>query len=81
MNRVIAEKGRIALARDVERFPHFTAPAGSTGTITEVLPDRFTVKMDDHIPGCEEWDNEIVWEGEGSALTDEFNADTVELKP
>lgn len=60
--RVIAELGdRIELVTEVERFPHFTAPAGARGTVTDLDDSSISVKMDDHLPGAEAWDNEIVW--------------------
>lgn len=53
---------RIRLRRNVERFPHFIAKAGSLGEITEAHGDGSVwAKMDVLIPGCEEWDNEIAW--------------------
>ena len=32
-----------------------------TGVVTEANADTVTVKMDEHFPGAEEWDNEVVW--------------------
>lgn len=51
----------VALKQEVERFPHFKANAGSTGIIVEVTDHIIAVAMDDHIPGCEEWANRIIW--------------------
>jgi hypothetical protein len=51
---------RVRLRHDVDRYPHFLARAGATGTVT-TDDDVFTVRMDEHIDGAEEWDNEIVW--------------------
>lgn len=50
---------RVRLKEDVDRFPHFIAPAGATGTISGIEAGITWVKMDEHIPGAEEWDNEI----------------------
>jgi len=52
---------RLRLTRNVERFPHFIAPKGATGTVTDVTDGNISVLMDDHLAGAEEWDNEIVW--------------------
>lgn len=55
------EGSRWALRQPIEKYPHFTVPAGYTGTIMEADCDLIRLRMDAHIPGCEEWDNEIVW--------------------
>lgn len=53
---------RVECKHDVDRYPHFTVPAGAKGTVTtDGNPDVVTVKLDDHIAGAEDWDNEIVW--------------------
>lgn len=52
---------RFRLTEQVERFPHFRAPAGATGTVTETCPDVICMHMDEYLPGAEPWDNEIVW--------------------
>lgn len=52
---------RFVLTRDVDRYPHFVAPAGTKGTVVEVSSDAVTLRMDDLIRGAEEWENEIVW--------------------
>lgn len=57
---------RVQLAYDAERFPGFIAPAGLLGTIS-VLDEEggaVSVLMDEPIPGCEEWNNHVIWEGE-----------------
>lgn len=57
---------RIRLSVDVERYPHFIAKEGSVGTVSFVDEKRkqINVKMDEQIEGCEEWNNEIIWDGE-----------------
>lgn len=55
------EGTRVRLRRDVDRYPFFIAPEGATGTVVECSCDALLVKMDEHIDGCEEWDNEIMW--------------------
>jgi len=52
---------RFRLTEAVERFPHFTAPAGAAGTVTDASPHVVCMHMDDYLPGAEDWDNEIVW--------------------
>lgn len=49
------------LVHNVDRFPHFIAMQGATGTINYADDASVCVRMDDHLPGAEEWDNEIVW--------------------
>lgn len=56
------EGTRVRTRGSVERYPHFTVPAGATGTVIDVIPDAVAVKMDRHIPGCEDWSNEVVWQ-------------------
>lgn len=51
----------VRLARPVERFPHFRVPAGATGVVVAADAERVSVRMDEEIPGAEEWDNEIEW--------------------
>lgn len=45
----------------VDRYPHFTVPAGATGTVTNSDDDYYAVKVDQPIAGAEEWDNEVIW--------------------
>lgn len=61
---MIAEGDQVALARAVERFPHFLAPAGLRGEVVIAGPDLISVRMHDPLPGAEAWENEIEW-GEG----------------
>ena len=56
-----AEGTRVRLRRDVERYPHFIAEAGRTGTVTIVEPNLIAVRMDAPLPGAEAWDNEVHW--------------------
>jgi hypothetical protein len=54
--------GRVRLRHDVDRFPHFVAKEGSYGTVIDIDGEySISIKMDDHIDGCEEWDNSIIW--------------------
>jgi hypothetical protein len=55
---------RVRLTRDVERYPHFIADAGTPGTVVDIGSGRWghiAVRMDLHIPGAETWDNEVMW--------------------
>lgn len=58
---MIYEGDRVFLVHDVERFPHFIARKGLTGTVLEMSSDLIRVKMDKPLPGAEEWDNEVHW--------------------
>ena len=55
----VGSRGR--LRRNVDRFPHFIAKAGATGTVTEATDSLIAVRMDEVLPGAEEWDNEVCW--------------------
>ena len=61
---------QIMLRRSIDRFPHFIVEQGATGTVVEFSDGLVRVKMDDHIEGCEEWDNEIVWSDFGDDIDD-----------
>jgi S-adenosylmethionine/arginine decarboxylase-like enzyme len=53
---------RVRLTRAVDRYPHFIAPEGATGTV--VVSERgniVAVRLDTHLPGAEDWSNEIHW--------------------
>lgn len=52
---------RFALSEPVERYPHFAAPAGATGTVVYVDEYVICMHMDEYLPGAESWDNEITW--------------------
>lgn len=61
-DREIPAGTRVVLTQDVERYPHFIAPAGSTGTVVDLGDDTiFAVRLDEHLPGAEEWHNEVHW--------------------
>ena len=61
MTTKISEGAVVRLLRNVERFPEFICDAGAIGTVVESESDFLRVKMDQHIPGAEEWDNCIIW--------------------
>jgi len=78
---------RVRLRRNVERYPHFIAGAGLTGTVSYVDAAMVGVTMDEHIDGCETWDNEVMWYaphpslGEGcTGMWDDLEGD-VEVLP
>lgn len=48
---------RVRVQAQVDRFPHFTVEKGAAGTIESANRDQIAVKMDAHIPDCEEWNN------------------------
>ena len=52
---------RVRLTEAAERFPHFIAPKGAVGVVTVADDHLFAVKLDTHLDGCEEWDNEVCW--------------------
>ena len=57
----LAEGIRVRLTRDVERYPHFVAPKGATGEITESSREIVSVRLDEDLPGSEAWENEVHW--------------------
>jgi hypothetical protein len=62
---------RVRLKHNVDRFPHFLAPAGSVGTVLELDEvGGVWIEMEQRIPGCKEWNNAIVWESPNEALQD-----------
>jgi len=68
----IAEGYRFRLFSDVDRFPDFHAPSGLTGVVTTVDDSGVWGRMDQHIAGSEQWDNQIHWE-----TPDDFADDTI----
>lgn len=51
---------RVRLTQDVDRYPHFIAPAGAIGTVVFSDDDGYlSIHMDETIPGAEEWGNEV----------------------
>ena len=66
--RAIATGDKVRLTVDVERYPHFIARKGMTGIVldthTSDYPSAIAVKLDQHLDGCEEWDNTLLWQDE-----------------
>lgn len=64
---------RVKLVNDVDRFQTCLVLKGATGTVASVCDmDRYTiaVKLDEHVPDLDEWDNELHWSEEGCADAD-----------
>lgn len=64
---------RVQVARDLDFLPFFKLKAGQTGTVHFVNDERgnCSVKMDDPIDGCEQWDNEVYFNLEGASMPHE----------
>jgi hypothetical protein len=52
---------RVRLRMDVDRFPHFVATAGMTGTVTICDGEQVAVRLDEALAGCEDLENQIYW--------------------
>lgn len=52
---------RWRLKRDIDRYPHFIAPKGAVGTVTDTYNSCISLKLDFQLAGAEGWDNEVVW--------------------
>ncbi len=52
---------RVRLTHSVDRYPHFIAPEGATGRVLFNESALFSVRLDKHLPGAEEWENEVHW--------------------
>lgn len=52
---------RVQLTQDVERYPHFIAPAGLTGIVVSLTEVQMSVRLDAPLAGAEAWDNEVHW--------------------
>lgn len=50
---------RRVLVEDVDRYPHFLADAGLTGEVVSADEDLIELRLDEDLPGAEEWDNAI----------------------
>lgn len=72
----------VRFVREVDRFPHFDVPKGSTGTVVGLSFSQdhkaiIRVRLDDETIGAEEFDHEVHWM-EGVNL-EEFEKDVVLL--
>jgi hypothetical protein len=72
---------RVALTRDVDRYPHFIAPNGATGTVVDHGDPSIVlaVRLDDRLAGAEDWDNEVHWLDADVELGNDPLDDIVEL--
>ena len=54
---------RVRVRHDVWRYPHFIAPAGAEGVVVDVGDSQvlLAVRLDEPVPGAEEWGNEVHW--------------------
>lgn len=66
---------RVKLRREVERWPHFNIEAGATGTVTEASEHLICLRMDEHVPGAEDWDNALCWTPEDGEYIEGLSAD------
>jgi hypothetical protein len=64
------------LTRSVDRYPHFLAPIGARGTVTEVKDWQIAATFDRELNGAGEWDNSILWDSDTDTLQD-FEGDIV----
>lgn len=63
-----APGARVRLRSDVERGNGWIIPKGSAGTVVISEADEtsqlISVRMDEHFPALDSWDNELYWIGE-----------------
>lgn len=78
---------KVRLKTAVDRFPHFLAEAGLTGTLIECTNECATIKMDEPLKGAEEWDNCIHFYSMNGSPVDQlnecvetFNGETIEVE-
>lgn len=79
---MMEEGTRVRLARNVERYPHFVAPAGAEGVITTISENLIAVRLDEDVEGADEWNNEVHWHDEmysDEDYRDVFRADVEPL--
>ena len=53
------EGQRVVFERSLERHPHFTIPAGATGTVDYSDDHLLTVTIDQRVPELAQWDNQV----------------------
>lgn len=68
---------QVRLRRNVERAQNFTARGQSLGTVVEINEGTLSVKMDDLIEGCEEWDNCVIWDANHHLTWEDFHLDVL----
>src|SRR5262245_47089748 len=52
---------RVRLVTPVERYPHFTAPAGALGVVESWDGEQVIVRLAEYLRGADEWDNCLHW--------------------
>lgn len=83
LEAVIFEGMKVRLREGVDRGPHFFIEAGATGAISQIERSErgrvvhVRVHMDGHIPGCEEWSNDVIWDASSDAG---MNIDSFEME-
>lgn len=55
---------RVEVVEQIDRFPHFVVPVGTTGKVIEKHDDQIFVEMDVDIPGAGPWDNIVHFSNE-----------------
>ena len=70
----IAVGYRFKLLSQVDRFPDFLTSTDLTGIVTAVDDKGVWARMDQHIPGADQWDNHVHWK-----TPEEFARDTVPI--
>lgn len=68
---------RVQSTGSIDRYPHFLIDWSVTGTVVH-HGDMFVVKVDQHIDGCEDWENEISYPYHPSQFWDEWSPITTE---
>ena len=61
------EGQRVEFGALLERYPHFTIPAGATGVVDYVDSSLLSVRMDELVPGLEAWENHVDFQPEDFA--------------
>ena len=69
----------VVLNQDIERFPDFMVSAGAVGVVDENEDGIVSVKMNEPIPGCEEWDNCVLFTEEDEDEWDNPPFDLMEV--
>jgi hypothetical protein len=50
---------RVVVSSEIDLYPHFTVPVGAKGVVSRADVGGISVRFDEKIAGCEEWDNEV----------------------
>jgi hypothetical protein len=58
---------RVRTLWPIDRYPHFVVAPGSAGVVTTCEQGLCTVRLDDPVPGMEEWDNELCFTTDDAA--------------